>query len=59
MWNIYLHNDCKIEDLIKFGFRKSGSNYKLNIPLYKYKNTPVISAYFIANMSDKYIGYEI
>ena len=42
MYKIDLHKNCDNKDLIKFGFKKYGTNYKLNIPLYKYKNIPVI-----------------
>lgn len=59
MWEINLHKECKKDDLTKYGFRKCGVAYRLNIPLYKYKNTPVISANFVVLLSDNYIGYDV
>ena len=59
MWEIKLHKNCKIKDLTKYGFKKYGFNYKLSIPLYKYKNAPVISASFMISMNDNYIGYDV
>lgn len=59
MYKISLYKNCDSNDLIKYGFKKCGSNYKLNIPLYKYKNIPVISVNFIISDSYDYIGYDV
>lgn len=37
-----LHKECNHEKLIARGFCKCGQKYKINIPIYKYKNTVVI-----------------
>ena len=54
-----LNKSYKLDDLIKYGFRKCGTNYRLNLPLYKYKNIPVIIVNFIISTSDNYIGYDV
>ncbi len=59
MWEINLYKDYNINDLIKHGFKKYGMVYKLNIPLYKYKNIPVISVNLTVSTSDNYIGYDV
>lgn len=59
MWEINLHKNYNINDFIKYGFRKYGTIYKLNIPLYKYKITPVISVNFMVFIPDNYIGYDV
>lgn len=59
MCEIVLNKDYKTDDLIKYGFKKYGTNYRLNIPLYRYKDIPVVSASFIISVSDNYIGYDV
>lgn len=59
MYKIKLHKDCDSSDVIKFGFKKYGTNYRLNVPLYKYKNTPIISVSFAITESFEYIGFDI
>lgn len=34
-------------------------NYKLSVPLYTYKTTPVISVNFLVSCLDNYIGYDV
>lgn len=63
MDQIRLHKNCNSKSLINYGFRKrkykGNINYTLSIPLYVYKNIPVIEAQFIVFQSDNYIGYDI
>ncbi|MCI8579211.1 MAG: hypothetical protein HFH04_00425 [Dorea sp.] len=59
MWEINLHKECKKDDLAEYGFRKCGAEYRLNIPLYKYKHTPIISVNFVVSIFDNYIGYDV
>ena len=59
MWEINLHKECKKDNLAEYGFRKCGAEYRLNIPLYKYKHTPVISVNFVVSIFDNYIGYDV
>ena len=42
-----------------YGFVKHGLNYKLSIPLYAYKRTPVISVNFLVSGTNDYIGYDV
>lgn len=59
MYRIKLHKSCDINNILKYGFKKIGSNYKLNVPLYRYKNTSVVSVNFVISESCDYIGYDI
>ena len=59
MKQLKLSNKCSHDALIDFGFKKYGMNYKLFIPLYKYKDEPVIEAEFLVSCIDNYIGYDV
>ena len=48
-----------IKILQDYGFVKHGLNYKLSIPLYAYKRTPVISVNFLVTGTNDYIGYDV
>ena len=54
-----LHKKCSHEKLISFGFKKMGLKYKLTIPLYKYKNIPVIAANFTIIPVENYMGCDV
>ena len=53
-----LHNDCTHEQLIKNKFKKYGQVYRLNIPLYEYKNYPTVSAEFQISLPNTF-EYEV
>lgn len=59
MKQLKLSKECSHDKLAQYGFKKFGLNYKLNIPLYTYKKTPVISAHFLVSSLDNYIGYDV
>lgn len=63
MNQIKLHKYCNEKKLIDYGFKrikyKEDINYILSIPLYMYKNIPVIEVKFIVFQTDRYIAYEI
>lgn len=59
MKQLKLSKKCKHEDLVAYGFRKHGLNYKLSVPLYTYKKIPVISINFLVSCLDNYIGYDV
>lgn len=63
MDQIKLHKDCDDKRVEDYGFRKrkykGNINYTLSVPLYFYKNIPVVEAQFIIFQSDSYVGYDV
>ncbi len=63
MDQIKLHKDCDYKRLEDYGFikRKYKGNitYALSVPLYLYKNIPVVEAQFVIFQSDNYVGYDV
>jgi len=60
MKELKLHKSCSDMRLLKYGFAKRHSNcYKLNLPLYKYEDAPVIILSVITSLKDNYIGYDV
>lgn len=60
MKELKLHKSCSDMRLLKYGFTKRNGNcYKLNLPLYKYEDAPVIILFVITSLKDNYIGYDV
>ena len=59
MKQLRLDKRCTPKILQDYGFVKHGLNYKLSIPLYAYKRTPVISVNFLVSGTNDYIGYDV
>ena len=60
MKELKLHKSCSDVRLLKYGFTKRhGNYYKLNLPLYRYENSPVIILSVITSLKDDYIGYDV
>lgn len=59
MKQLRLDKRCTPKILQDYGFVKHGLNYKLSIPLYTYKKTPVISVNFLVSGINDYIGYDV
>ena len=59
MKQLRLDKRCTPKFLQDYGFAKHGLNYKLSIPLYAYKRTPVISVNFLVSGTNDYIGYDV
>ena len=53
-----LHKNCTHEILIKNGFKKYGQVYRLNTPLYEYKNYPTVSVEFQVSFPNTF-EYEV
>lgn len=54
-----LTNECNISDLVSYGFKKVGADYKMSVPLYTYKKQPVIVGVFHVDLIDEYLRIEV
>lgn len=54
-----LTNECSVSDLISYGFKKVGADYKMSVPLYTYNKQPVIVGVLHVDFLDEYLRIEI
>ena len=54
-----LSSKCNHDVLIDYGFKKTGMNYKMFIPLYKHKDETMIEVEFLVSCLDNYIGFDV
>ena len=59
MKQLKLNPECQQKDLINFGFKKYGMNYKMFIPLYQRNNETLIELEILISSVDHYIGYDV
>ena len=59
MKQLKLSARCSHDDLINFGFKKYGMNYKMFIPLYQKNNETLIELEILISCADNYIGCDV